>query len=338
MSIGETSRTRLSVTLVLYNTSDFISDCLLSIRDDVLSGFAELIVVDNASPDNSVQIIEREFPQSRLIRSATNRGFAGGCNLAWPEVKGDYWLLLNPDTLMPKGALRQLVRWMDAHSELGAGSPLILNAWGKPNYLSLGFPSLSRALLETSRLHKLLPARLRGRLLRIPEWSDGDTVDVDWVPGTALIVRREAVEDVGLLSEQLFMYGEDVEWCWRIKRAGWRVGVCREVAVRHIGGASSSRSLGSEQLARRFARNCYTVDSSIRGAGYARLLVCARILGLAIEAVHPLRSAASRAASRIALRQNIKLLTEGQKPNVQEATLIEPFYESRKSQRHHPHA
>ena len=304
----ETSRPRLTVTLVLYNTADFVRDCLLSIRDEVLSGFAELVIVDNASPDNSAEIIEREFPEARLIRSATNRGFAGGCNLAWPEAKGDYWLLLNPDTSLPKGALTELVEWMDAHGEIGAASPRVLNAEGEPSYLSLSFPSLSLALLETSRLHKLLPARTRGSLLKIPEWSADDWAEVDWVPGTALIARREAVEQAGLLSEKLFMYGEDVEWCWRIKRAGWRVGVYRASSVRHIGGASSSRSLGREQLARQFARNCYTADSVIRGAGYARLLVCVRVLNLALEAVHPLRSAASRVASRIALRQNINVL------------------------------
>ena len=307
----QTSRPRLSVTLVLYNTADFVRDCLLSIREEVLSGFAELLVVDNASPDNSAEIIEREFPEARLIRSATNRGFAGGCNLAWPEAKGDYWLLLNPDASLPKGALRELVQWMDAHGKIGAASPRVLNAEGEPSYLSLSFPSLSLALLETSRLHKLLPARARGRLLKIPEWSADDYVDVDWVPGTALIARREAVEQAGLLSERLFMYGEDVEWCWRIKRAGWRVGVHRRSSVRHIGGASGSRSLGREQLARQFARNCYAADSVIRGAGYARLLVCVRVLNLALEAVHPLRSAASRVASRIALRQNIDVLIGG---------------------------
>jgi N-acetylglucosaminyl-diphospho-decaprenol L-rhamnosyltransferase len=313
VSIIETSRPRLSVTLVLYNTADFVRDCLLSIREEVSSGFAELVIVDNASPDDSAEIIEREFPEARLIRSTINRGFAGGCNLAWPETKGDYWLLLNPDTSLPKGALRKLVTWMDAHGEIGAGSPHILNAEGMPYYLSLSFPSLSRALLETSRLHKLMPARTRSRLLKIPEWSADDSVDVDWVPGTALIARREAVEQVGLLSEQLFMYGEDVEWCWRMKRAGWRVGVYRAASVRHIGGASSSRTLGREQLARQFARNCYTVDSSIRGARYARLLVCARVLNLALEAVHPLRSAASRVTSRIALRQNINLLVRSER-------------------------
>ena len=303
-----TGRPRLTVTLLLYNTADFIRDCLLSIREDVLSGFAELVVVDNASPDDSAEIVEREFPEARLIRSATNRGFAGGCNLAWAEARGDYWLLLNPDASLPKGELREIVQWMDEHAEIGVGSPRVLNSAGEPCYLSLSFPSLSLALLETSRLHKLLPARARARLLKVPEWSDEDWVEVDWAPGTALIARRKAVEAAGLLSEQLFMYGEDVEWCWRIKKAGWRVGVYRRASVRHVGGASSSRSIGREQLARQFAKNCYAADSVIRGAAYARLLVCVRVLNLALEAVHPLRSAASRVASRMALRQNINVL------------------------------
>lgn len=294
----------ISVTLVLYNTSDFIRDCLESIRQDVASGLAEIIVVDNASPDCSAAIVREEFPEARLIRSEINRGFAGGCNLAWPHVRGKYWLLLNPDTKLPDGALLRLVEWMEARPEIGMGSPRIVQADGAPVYLSLAFPSLLRALLETSRLHKLAPRAFRSRLLHIPELSSEEFVYVDWAPGTALIARREVVDAVGLLSEEYFMYGEDVEWCWRACRAGWKVGVYRGCSVIHLGGGSVGRSEMKEKLAQRAAQNCFVVDSLIVGKWRARLIVGIRILNCLIEWAHPLRSSEHRAASRANLQMN----------------------------------
>jgi GT2 family glycosyltransferase len=145
-------------------------------------------------------------------------------------------------------------------------------------------------------------------LLQIPEWIDAETVYVDWVQGAALIVRREVVERVGLLSEKLFMYCEDVEWCWRIKQAGWEIAVCRNVSIRHVGGGSSNNNPGRNALIRQSVKNCYVVDQYIKGTVYAKLLVCVRILGLTVESIHPFQSSDHRSVSREALRQNISVL------------------------------
>lgn len=293
----------VTITLVLYNTADFLRDCLKSIRKVVDSGFAELIVVNNASPDNSADIVREEFPAATVIHSSVNRGFAGGCNLAWPQVRGKYWLLLNPDTIVPEGAIPDLVSWMEKHPEIGMGSPRLTQADGNPIYLSLGFPSIWRSLLELSRLHKLLPFQLRSRLMQVPEWGGNEQVYVDWVPGTALLIRCETVNAVGLLSERYFMYGEDVEWCWRAKQAGWKVAVYRKSAISHIGGGSTIRSSGVEERYRRFIRNCYDVDTQIVGRTRAWIIMGLRAIGWIIEALHPFRSQDARAMAFVALRQ-----------------------------------
>lgn len=153
-------------------------------------------------------------------------------------------------------------------------------------------------LLEFSRLHLLLPARVRGRLLRGHYWVGGDQLDVDYVPGTAMIVRREAINAAGLLSEQIAMYGEDIEWCWRINRAGWRVGVFSQLRFQHIGGTSANRTWGAVASRQRMVRGIYEACREMRGTLYARLLLAVMALALAAESWHPLRPSAHKQNSR----------------------------------------
>src|SRR5262245_55852181 len=134
------NRPTISITVVAFNSDGGLRRCLSSIRDVVLDGFAELIVVDNASPDQSACIVANEFPEATLVRSEWNRGFAGGCNLAWPIVQGRYWLLLNPDVVPPPGGLEHLVEWMDAHPELGVGSPWLTTRGGMASFVGRRAP------------------------------------------------------------------------------------------------------------------------------------------------------------------------------------------------------
>ncbi|CAF4927172.1 unnamed protein product [Rotaria sp. Silwood1] len=209
----------VSITTVLYNSAAHLKDCFSSIEKNVLDGLAELIVVDNASPDNSAEIIKENFPFAKLIVSEKNLGFSGGCNLSWSQVRGRYWLLLNPDTVFPEDGLENLIKWMDEHPKIGAASSDIVNSNDKSERPGRSFPSVLLTLLEFTRLHLLLSTNFRSRLFHGTYWIDGDQLDADWVTGTVMILRREVVEKVGLLSESFFMYGEDMEWCWRIKQA-----------------------------------------------------------------------------------------------------------------------
>jgi N-acetylglucosaminyl-diphospho-decaprenol L-rhamnosyltransferase len=289
---------KVSITIVVHNSARWLETCLRSIRSDLASGFAELLVVDNASPDDSMAIVAREWPPARSIDAGGNRGFAGGCNLAWPSVRGRYWLLLNPDVLVPEGGLRHLVEWMDREGEIGAASPELIDEAGRRRSVGQRAPSLGLVFIEMLRLHRLLPAAVRARWLRGAYWRAGDQRGVDWIPGTALLARREAVEGAGLLSERFFMYGEDIEWCWRIRRAGWRIGVCGSVAFRHLEGGSSDRTWGREGTLARMAAGIVSACRAIRGPRYARAYATAQAAALALESCLPHRSTEERARAR----------------------------------------
>ena len=270
---------------------------------------AELIVVDNASPDQSARIVAEEFPEARVLRSDFNRGFAGGCNLSWPYASGDYWFLLNPDVVVPPGGLEHLVQWMEQHPEVGAASPGLVDSVGHAASVARRFPSLTGSLLEMLRLHLLMPRARRAEVLLGAYWpSTWDHLNVDWVPGTAMIVRREAVESAGLLSEHELMYGEDTEWCWRIRKAGWRIGVCGALRFQHDGGQSAIRTWGETERRRRMWHGMYAACVQMRGTVYCRLLMATNALALVIEASHPGRGPEERAQSRKHLRVHMVLL------------------------------
>ena len=299
----------VSLTVVLYNSDRCVRDCLRSVRQAVREGMAELIVVDNASPDLSARLVAEEFPEATLVRSDFNRGFAGGCNLAWPHASGKYWFLLNPDVVVPPGGLERLVQWMEEHPELGAASPGLGSSIGYAASVARRFPYLTGALLEMLRLHLLMPRARRAKVLLGSYWPTAqDHLNVDWVPGTAMIVRREAVESTGLLSERELMYGEDIEWCWRMRRAGWRIGACGALRFQHDEGQSASRTWGEAERRRHMWHGMYAACTQMRGSLYCRLLMATNALALLIEAYHPRRTQGERVRARNDLRVHTAML------------------------------
>jgi hypothetical protein len=308
----------VSITVVAYNSDHCLRECLSSIRGTVLDGYSEVIVVDNASPDQSARIVAEDFPEATLLRSGVNRGFAGGCNLAWPLARGRYWLLLNPDVVVPASGLDHLVDWMDRHPKLGVGSPELMDSTGCIISAARRFPSLSGSILEMLRLHLLLSSAKRAELLLGAYWAGTeDHLNVDWVPGTAMIVRREVGEAVGLFSEDALMYGEDMEWCWRIRRAGWRIGVCGALRFQHDEGQSAIRTWGERERRRRMWHGMYAACAQMRGSFYCRLLMATNALALLIEAYHPRRTREERARARDDLRVHAAMLRGETWPSLQ---------------------
>lgn len=285
---------QLSIAIVLYNSADSLADCLRSVRAAADTGWAEVIAVDNDSPDDSVEILRRELPSAHLLQLDENRGFAAGANAALARATGRYWLLLNPDVRVPAGELETLVAWMDAHDRLGAASPEICGEDGQWESPGRGTPSILRTLLELSRLHRVLSRRFRGRILRGPYWPGGDQLGAGWVPGTAMIVRPQAAQQVGLLREDLFMYGEDLEWCWRMRRAGWQIGVCAATTFSHGRSSSARRSFGEAETQRRIAAGVDAACRLMYGRSHARMLAAVTALALSLEARAPGRDAVHR--------------------------------------------
>jgi GT2 family glycosyltransferase len=291
------------VTIVLYNSRDHLSDCLAAVRADIEAGVAHLIAVDNASPDDSAEIVRREIPTATVLRSEENQGFAGGVNVAWPHVSARYWLLLNPDVILDPGTIRALAAWMDQHEQVGIASPWLRDG-GPPEFPGRALPSAALSLAESLRLHRLLPARRREALMQGPyvHSAPEDAPEPGWLPATAVIVRADAVREAGQLDDRFFLYGEDLEWCWRMRCRGWKVAAAPVGGGTHHASASSRKTWEEERVQERIAAGTFKAYRHMRGSFRARLFALAMTISLGLEAAHPRRSAETRQRARIARR------------------------------------
>lgn len=292
----------LSIAIVLHNSAAALPACLRSVRAAVDGGWAELIAVDNDSPDDSRVVLERQLPPAQVVKLECNRGFGAGANVAMARARGRYWLLLNPDVRVPEGGLEKLVGWMDSHPRLAVASPELVGAAGEWQSPGRATPSITRTLLELTRAHRALSPDLRGRVLRGPYWTGGDQLDAGWVPGTSMIVRPAAARQVGPLREDLFLYGEDLEWCRRMARAGWGIGVCASTTFVHDESSSARLSFGEDGTERRVAAGLDAAHRLIYGRRRARVLAAVTALALALEAHSPGRDPGQRLRARRAAR------------------------------------
>lgn len=230
----------LSIVIVSWNTRALLDDCLESVYAGLEAAgpsAAEVWVVDNASDDNSAAMVSGKYPAARLIQNGENVGFARANNQALRQAAGQYLLLLNSDTIVPKGALAALVEVMEAHPDVAACSPFLLNGDGTPQFCWARFPGLKDELTGGFDLSQspypaaeFADAGRRAAMQPFP---------VDWVGGACFLVRAEAARQVGLLDEAFFMYCEETEWCHRFRRAGWQILLAPGVTVTHLGGQSS---------------------------------------------------------------------------------------------------
>ena len=228
----------LTISVVTHNTRDLLKTCLGSIYQKAERIRFEVLVVDNGSTDGTMEMIQKEFPQVKLIENQKNLGFARANNQAIKRGKGRYFLLFNPDSIFKNGSLNETIKFMDRHPEVGILGCKILNSDGTIQESNASFPNLFTEFLRVFQLKKIIASvKLRkkigqklGRLLgsTIREyfrvyWDSERVRGVDWVTGACLIVKRKAIEDVGLLDENFFMYYEDADWCYRMHHKGWRV-------------------------------------------------------------------------------------------------------------------
>lgn len=242
----------ISVVIINYNTCDLLRDCLSSMVH--LAEIMDIWVVDNASTDGSVEMIKEQYPTVNLIVNNENLGFVKANNQAFEKVKGEFVILLNSDTVVHSG-------WLDAlrnafsNPHVGAACPQLLNedgsiqpSWGR-------FPSVWSEFIFQSYLYKLFPFRMAWgkRIHPILSREYSTRHPVDWGSAACLAVRREAMQRVGGLDEEIFMYGEDVEWCWRIRQAGYQILFTPQAKVTHLSGKSSKRDFTS--WIRRYTRS-----------------------------------------------------------------------------------
>jgi hypothetical protein len=233
----------LSVIIVNYNVRQFLENSLTSIYRALVGIEAEVFVVDNASDDGSVEMVKAKFPQVRLIENTANVGFARANNIALRQARGRYILLLNPDTVVQEDTCKVMMRFLDDHPEAGLAGCKILNPDGTFQLpCRRSFPTPWVAFTKIFGLSALFPhSKLFGRY-NLTYLSPDETYPVDAVSGSFMMVRRDVYEKVGGLDEAFFMYGEDLDWCYRIRQAGYKVYYVHTTKIIHFKGESTRRS------------------------------------------------------------------------------------------------
>jgi GT2 family glycosyltransferase len=231
---------RVSVVIVNWKTPQLLANCLRSLRTDRGYRDFEIFVVDNASGDGSVDLIARDFPNVALIANDENVGFPKACNQAIAQAQGQYILLLNPDTYVVGDAISELACYLDQNHTCGAVGPKILN---KDGSLQLAcrrsFPDPLAALFRVTYLSWLFPKHPLIARYNLTYKDPDSILEVDGLSGSCMMVRRSAIERVGMLDDEWFMYGEELDWCWRIKQAGMSIVYYPASVIYHYHGAAS---------------------------------------------------------------------------------------------------
>jgi len=234
--------TDLSIIIVSWNTLDLLDACLASIMAHSPRRRFEVIVVDNASTDGSANMVRRRYPDARLIENEKNVGFARANNQGIRQAVGRYLLLLNPDTEVRPDALETLIRFLEQHNEAGAAGARILNPDGTLQYSCYPAPTLLNEWLHLFHLD-------RERREGMDAWDVTEPREVDVLLGACIMVRREALDEIGFLDERFFMYSEEVDFCYRLQKAGWSLYWVPQAEVVHHGG-QSTRQVAADMFLR----------------------------------------------------------------------------------------
>ena len=240
----------LSVVIVSWNVSELLELCLSSLMECGGQGGlqCEIIVVDNASSDDSPELVRQRFPTAQLIASESNLGFAMANNVGAAQSSGRYILFLNPDTEVIGDALSAMVAYMDRHPDVGVLGPTLLWPNGCVQSSRRRFPTLATAFIESTFFQQWWPSNPVLRRYYVQDQSDDREQDVDWLVGACLLVRRQAWKQVGPMDERFFMYSEELDWCRRLKTAGWRVVYTPSAEVVHHGAQSSSQVAAEREI------------------------------------------------------------------------------------------
>ncbi|MDA0334628.1 MAG: glycosyltransferase [bacterium] len=229
----------LSVVIPSYNTRDLMEQALRTVAEAAAGIRVQVIVIDNASRDGSADMVAERFPDAELIRNERNLGFGGANNAAFARVRGRHILLLNSDTIVRPDTLRTMVAFMDEHPEAGAAGCRILNPDGTLQLdCRRGFPTPAAAFYKLSGLSRMFPQSRRFARYNLTFLDPDEVNEVDALSGSCMIVRRQVLEEVGGFDKAYFMYGEDLDWCFRMREAGWKIYYTPATEIIHFRGES----------------------------------------------------------------------------------------------------
>ncbi len=231
----------LSIIIVNWNAQELLTRCLRGVQSTAQHISYEIIVIDNASTDGSVAMVRHDFPDVLLIENTENVGFAGANNQGMQIAQGRYSLLLNSDAFVEDHTLDTMVAFMDAHPEAGMSACKLLYEDRRLQPSCYTFPTLKTEFYTALQLDKLFPQSPEFGGFLMTFWDFNDVRDVEVVMGAFMLVRREAVAQVGMMDDSYFMYSEEVDWCYRFKKAGWKILYNPAVQTVHLWGGSSQQ-------------------------------------------------------------------------------------------------
>ena len=262
--MSRTPRPSVDVGVVTWNTADLTAAALRRLLDSDQGCDLRLLVHDNGSTDGTVETLSRLVPEAEIDAHSDNLGFAAGVNRLLDRCHAEWLFLLNSDAWPEPSAIWRLVSTARRHPEAAAIAPRIVRPNGNLEHSTYPFPSLHIAALLAFRGRQLSRDRAEDLLLE-GAWHHDRPRPVDWAIGAALLMRREALLDVGGFDERYFMYVEDLDWCWRAHHRGWDIRFEPSAVVRHVGNASGVQSFGERRTAA-YLRNTYRFYHREHGA------------------------------------------------------------------------
>jgi GT2 family glycosyltransferase len=232
----------VSVIVINYNTFKLTVECIRSVIEKTKEVSYEIIVVDNASPNDNADEFLVLFPQIVLVKSKSNLGFAGGNNLGIAHAQGSFILLLNSDTILVNNAISIAVKKLERDASLGVVAAQLLYENGKIQHNCQRFPSINYKLFELLRLQKLLGQKIGGRILQGSFFSHDEAICPDWIWGTFFMFKKAILQKLPekKLADVFFMYVEDMQWCMEFRRCGYQIGFEPEAKVIHYMGGSGA--------------------------------------------------------------------------------------------------
>lgn len=267
--------TRLTVIIVTHNSCGFIRPCLESVLSRTDNN-RQIIVVDNGSADDTIKVIEEEFPEVELHPAGRNLGFAQACNIGLAQATGEYLLFLNPDAKLLNFSIDRVIDYFRANPMTALLGGQLLNPDGSVQVSCAGFFHLGNILLDRLLIRRFAPPRLKARLLA--QYSDHRRLrEVDWFLGAFMVARRQTVDDLNGFDESFFLYGEDMDLCYRARASGWRNVFFPEIKAVHWG--PGEWNLQKMKLVNQSLYNFNRKFTPVGCAGVVKLL-CSTRLGL----------------------------------------------------------
>ncbi|MBN2316597.1 MAG: glycosyltransferase family 2 protein [Sedimentisphaerales bacterium] len=230
----------VSIIIVAWNVRQLVYDCLKSVYDETKGIQFEVLYVDNASEDGSVEMVRKEFPDVRIIENQKNEGFIRANNQAIEISRGRYVLLLNSDTLVLDNAITKTVKFADEHPEAAVIGCKVFYPDRSLQRDCFMYPSLLNMLISATYLNKIFPKSTFFGRERMTWWDFNDVREVQTICGCYSLVRMEAIKQVGVMDEAYYVYGDDPDWCYRFNKAGWKNMFMPHAQIIHYGGQTTS--------------------------------------------------------------------------------------------------